>query len=83
VFCQSGLNEFERLEGLQAWPVTVSYFDKKPGQTSESLPVYEVSFLLYENGVARQLLMRYPDYSLKASLSEIEFFDNNPCQIKN
>lgn len=72
-----------RLDGENAWPVTISYFDNDPDNTSESLPVYEASFLLYDNGVTRNLTMRYPDYSLKASLNNIEFFETAPCELKN
>lgn len=72
-----------RLDGENAWPVTISYFDNEPDNTSESLPVYEASFLLYDNGVTRNLTMRYPDYSLKASLNNIEFFEAAPCELEN
>lgn len=73
----------DRLDGKTAWPVTVSYFDKDIDQASESLPIYEASFLLYGNGVTRKLTMRYPDYSLNASLKTIEFFESKPCELEN
>jgi len=63
-----------------AWPVTMSYFDTKVDNTAESLPIYEASFLLYKNGVTRDLTMRYPDYELKAVLSELEYFDADECE---
>ncbi len=64
----------------QAWPVTMSYFDNNPDNSGEALPIYEASFLLYENGVTRDLTMKYPDYELKATLSELEFFDAGECR---
>jgi len=64
----------------QAWPVTISYFNRQMDNTSESLPIYEASFLLYENGISRDLLMRYPDYSLKAALREIEILKKPTCR---
>ncbi len=66
-----------------AWPITMSYFSKKTGNNSEQLPVYEASFMLHEDGVTRELIMRYPDYSLKASLQHLEIFDDAPCKIEN
>lgn len=73
----------EDLKKKEAWPITMSYFKTDPDNTAESLPIYEASFLLYRNGVTRDLLMRYPDYALKASLTKIEFFDPSPCQLDN
>ena len=65
--------------GQKAWPVTTSYFKREMDNTSESLPVYEASFLLYENGVSRNLKMSYPDYSLSAALTDIELFEKTEC----
>lgn len=76
----------EAIKGLrdrQAWPVTMSYFDKNLGNTAEATPIYEASFYLYGDGVTRQLNMRYQDYSLLASLTEFEYFDEKPCKMEN
>lgn len=69
----------EALLETPAWPVTMSYFENGAGNTAESLPIYEASFLLYGNGVTRDLTMRYPEYELKATLTEIEFLDVESC----
>jgi len=66
--------------GEEAWPVTISYFDKESGAQSETLPAYEASFLLYENGVSRKLVMRYPDYSLTGALTSLEMLKETPCE---
>jgi hypothetical protein len=68
------------LKPLQAWSVSMSYFKKNIGATAEHLPIFESSFLLFENGVSSDLIMRYPDYSLTGKLSKLEMFDNAPCQ---
>lgn len=68
------------LLSTKAWPVTMSYFIDNADNTAEATPIYEASFLLYENGVTRDLTMRYPDYALKATLSEVEFLDRGDCQ---
>lgn len=67
------------LDGQTAWPLNISYFDKNVSSASESLPVYETSFLLYENGVSRHLVMRYSDYTLTGELTSLELLDPEPC----
>ena len=67
----------------KAWPVTMSYFEPKQDNTGEALPIYEASFLLYGDGLTRQLKMRYPDYELQAALTKVEYFDSTACQLEN
>lgn len=62
-----------------AWPVTISYFKRSAGSSGEGLPLYEASFLLYESGISRRLVMRYPDYSLKADLQKLELLEKTSC----
>ena len=69
-----------RIMGESTWPVTIGYFGKSDSESSEELPVYEVSFLLYENGVSRKLNLRYPDYSLNAHLVSLEFLEETRCE---
>ncbi|MDJ0929889.1 cell envelope integrity EipB family protein [Breoghania sp.] len=57
----------------RAWPVTVSYYDSST-QMTESAPIYEISFLLYANGITRRLLLDYGDFSIDGGLSDIEFY---------
>jgi len=68
------------LKSLRAWPVAMSYFKKDTGATAEHLPIFESSFLLFENGVSTDLVMRYPDYSLTGKLTQLEMFKNPPCR---
>ena len=67
----------------KAWPVTMSYFEPKQDNTGEALPIYEASFLLYGDGLTRQLKMRYPDYELQAALTKVEYFDSTACKLEN
>ncbi len=67
----------------KAWPVTMSYFEPKQDNTGEALPIYEASFLLYGDGLTRQLKMKYPDYELQAALTKVEYFDSTACQLEN
>ncbi len=68
------------LKSLQAWSVSMSYFKKDTGATAEHLPIFESTFLLFENGVSSDLVMRYPDYTLSGKLSNLEMFENASCK---
>ena len=74
-----GGNALQSLREAPAWPITMSYFDANADNSAEVLPIYESSFLLYETGITRDLTMQYSDYSLKATLSEIEYLDGGEC----
>ena len=56
----------------------VSYFDKssKPG---EQLPVYAISFELYENGISRALVLDYTDFSITGEMTSLEIKKAKPC----
>lgn len=71
----------EPLDGLPAWPVTISYYDvAKEGQ--DSTPVYELGFLYFENGVSRALKLDYGDFAIKGELTRIEFITPTKCETK-
>ncbi|MCB1384575.1 MAG: DUF1849 family protein [Nitratireductor sp.] len=72
------------LSGEEAWPVTIGYFKTNLTDSTEATPVYEVSFLLYDGGISRKLIMRYPDYSIRGTLVGLEYLeDTSGCQLKN
>jgi hypothetical protein len=66
------------LAGLKRWPVTVSYFDRG-AKTGEQMPVYSISFELYENGISRALLLDYNDFAIRGELTSLEIRDTKPC----
>ena len=73
--------ESAKFDDKVGWPVSVSYF--KSGQLDgggERLPVYQVSFLLHEDGVSRDLTMRYPDYAMSGVLKNIEYLPVEKCE---
>jgi hypothetical protein len=67
----------ELLDPIEAWPVIVSYYDQSP--TKDGLPVYEVSFRLYANGVSRKLKLDYGTFALVGELKSIDFLKSTPC----
>lgn len=65
-----------RLMGLARWPVTISYFEA--GKESAT-PAYSIAFELYENGVSRQLVVNYGEFSLRGTLTRIDWLSENAC----
>ncbi len=64
------------LKSVGAWPITVSYFSAEKDQ---STPDYQVSFDLYENGVATGLVLDYGDFALSGRLTDLTMFDISEC----
>jgi hypothetical protein len=68
--------------GVRHWPISVGYFDpaeKIDEGLGEEVPSYQMSFMLYENGVTSDLVMDYGDYALSGSLEEIEPLTSSDC----
>ena len=79
---RQGEDIIDQLKGTKAWPISMSYFEKTKDNSGEKLPIFESSFLLYENGISSDLLLRYPEYTLSAKLSELELFEKPACKSK-
>lgn len=71
----------EKLADLSSWPVAISYFDKAK-EKEDSLPVYEIAFRYYANGVSENLKIDYGDFTINGALKEIEFYDTPKCDGK-
>lgn len=68
------------LAGLSYWPVTVAYFDPTAEDASgEQVPVYQLSFWLYENGISGQLKLDYGDFTIKGKMAALELYDRGDC----
>jgi hypothetical protein len=67
------------LEGLKRWPVRISYFERKPGQTGEQTPIYAISFEAYENGISRNLTLDYNDFVIRGEMSSLDIKDAKGC----
>ncbi len=62
------------------WPVTISYFNENT--KTDTLPVYRMSFKLYENGITRDLTMDYGDFVLSGRLAKLELLDSKSTACK-
>ena len=69
------------LEKDKVWPVDIAYFDesKKGG---EEMPEYRISFKLHENGITRDLVMDYGDFSMTGKLVNLKLFDVKPGSLQ-
>lgn len=70
------------LEKLTRWPVTISYFEQqsaKEQQSGEQVPVYAISFELYENGISRALVLDYTDFTIAGEMTSLDVKKAKPC----
>jgi hypothetical protein len=65
------------LRALGSWPMAVSYF---PLDGQAETPDYQVSFDMYENGVATGLVLDYGDFALSGTLTDLTLLDRPSCQ---
>lgn len=64
------------LTALGSWPMSISYF---PLEGSEETPEYQVSFDMYQNGVATGLVLDYGDFVLSGTLSNLQMLEPSEC----
>jgi hypothetical protein len=64
------------LKGSGSWPMTVSYYAL---EGSSETPEYQVSFDMYENGVATGLVLDYGDFALSGKLADLKLLDEPGC----
>jgi hypothetical protein len=62
---------------LNSWPVSIGYFEPKGGDLT---PSYQIDFRLYENGVSRELLIDYGDFSIHGILTALEYLKVPECR---
>jgi hypothetical protein len=69
------------LAGLKRWPVTISYFDRADTRNNgEQMPVYSISFELYENGISRALELDYDDFVVAGTMSQLDIKQVPECK---
>lgn len=64
------------LDKLESWPVIVSYY--RVGDSGE-VPEYEISYRLFENGIADKLLLDYGDMVFEARIAGLVIYDRPGC----
>jgi hypothetical protein len=61
---------------IVSWPISIGYFDAKSGDLT---PSYQLDFRLYTNGVSRDLVIDYGDFSIQGKLSSLEYLKAEAC----
>ena len=67
------------IKGQPAWPVRLAFYTPNE-QGSE--PDYEMELMLQPNGIARQITIDYPDFSVTGTLTSLEPLPPSPCAGK-
>ena len=67
----------EKLGELPSWPISIGYFDLADGDLT---PRYQIDFRLYANGVSRDLLIDYGEYTVEGKLSSLEYLKETKCK---
>lgn len=68
-----------KLEALESWPVSLSYFEMKKELEGEQTPDHVTRFLMFANGVSTELILDYGDFSVDGKLISLELFDRPDC----
>ena len=68
----------ERLDSIAAWPVSIGYFEPNSDKT-DAVPVYELTFWFFENGVSRKLFIDYGEFAIQGELAQITFHEPSKC----
>jgi hypothetical protein len=65
------------LAGEPHWPVSIAYFD--PSDKGAGLPTFRTTFVLYANGITRNLTMDYGDFAISGKLVDLKLLDKPKC----
>lgn len=68
----------DKLAGLASYPVSIAYF-KPETRNLDAVPLYEMRFRFFDNGITADLMIDHGDYALKGELKELTLLDDNPC----
>lgn len=70
---------YDALDGLDAWPVSLSYFEDGTS-AQDATPVYELAFVMFENGVSRTLYIDYGTFAIRGRLTRFEVLESDSCE---
>lgn len=66
-----------KLAELPSWPISIGYFDVSDRDLT---PSYQIDFRLYQNGVSRDLLIDYGEFTVEGRLSSLEYLKEKKCR---
>lgn len=69
------------LKDMPSWPLSITFYEyNKDTKTSEELPSYQISFPIFENGVAGNLSIDYGGYVISGKLTSLEILKQQKCE---
>lgn len=69
------------LKDMPSWPLSITFYEyDKDTKTTEELPAYQISFPIYENGVAGRLSIDYGGYVISGKLASLELLNQQKCE---
>ena len=68
----------KELAGLQSWKISESYYNSD--SDPDGMPIFETTYVLYENGVSDQLTLNFGEYTFKGALSQLELLQPGSCK---
>jgi len=71
-------NRFPQLRDQGSARMRIAFFDRAPSGSGTGTPDYEVSLRYYANGVADELKMDFGDFTVNATLAELQPIPS-PC----
>lgn len=60
------------------WPVSLSYY-AAAATGGEETPTHQLSFRMYDNGIATDLVLDYGDFSLDGRLASLDLIEKSAC----
>ncbi|MBI2719249.1 MAG: DUF1849 family protein [Rhizobiales bacterium] len=72
----TGNGQARLLKDLPSWPMSISYYSLAGNSDT---PSYQVTFDLYQNGVATGLVLDYGNFVLNGELRQLELLTSDPC----
>ena len=66
------------LSGLKSWRISESYYNSD--SDPDGMPIFQTSYVLYENGVSDDLRLDFGTYVFAGSLSQLALFDPISCK---
>ena len=68
----------EALAGLRSWRISEAYYNSD--SDPDGMPVFQTSYVLYENGVSDELKLDFGNYVFSGSLKKLDLFDPSACK---